>query len=329
MATSGFDDSSFERSCTEAWAENHLHLIVMPTEKCNFRCIYCYEDFSIGRMKRPVIDGLKALLRRRAPSLSSLEIQWFGGEPTLASEIVCEVMADTQKVARTHGISLRGGMTTNGFLLNAETYRRFYSCGISHYQITLDGPPELHDTTRLQANGHGSFDTIWSNLLAIKQVKAGGDILLRIHLTKRNVALIPEFIERIKQAFGDDPRFRFNLQRVENLGGPNDISELVVAASVHSWGHRAGLPSEHEDRMEKKDGDEYVCYAAKANSYVIRADGRVGKCTVALKSDANCIGRILQDGTMEIDAKKLAPWLTGWKTQQKEALACPAAVVFV
>jgi uncharacterized protein len=69
--------------------------------------------------------------------------------------------------------------------------------------------------------------------------------------------------------------------------------------------------------------------AAKANSYVIRADGRVGKCTVALRSDNNSIGHILQDGTLEIDAKKLAPWLTGWKTQQREALACPAAVVFV
>lgn len=321
-------DQSFERSCTEAWAENHLHLIVMPTEKCNFRCVYCYEDFSVGRMKRPVIDGVKALIRRRAPSLSSLEINWFGGEPTLAGGVVHEVMTDAQEVAGARGISLRGGMTTNGFLLDAKMYNRFYSCGIGDYQITLDGPPELHDTTRLQANGLGSFDKVWSNLLAIKQVEAGGSILLRVHLTKQNIALISRFIERIKQAFGDDVRFRYILQPVENLGGPNNITDLVIETPARLWGHRAGLPSEHESDMEERHDDDYVCYAAKANSYVIRADGRVGKCTVALKSDSNCIGRILQDGTLEIDVKKLAPWLTGWKTQQKEALACPAAALF-
>ena len=177
-------------------------------------------------------------------------------------------------------------MTTNGFLLNAEAYHRFYSCGISDYQISLDGPPELHDTTRLQANGQGSFDTIWSNLLAIKQVEADGDILLRIHLTKRNVALISEFAERIRRTFDDDPRFRFNLQRVENLGGPNDLSELVIPVSRS---RRDTGPSSL--RSMRTSTRIYVCYAAKANSYVIRADGRIGKCTVALRSDNNSIGR--------------------------------------
>jgi uncharacterized protein len=69
-------DGSFDRNWASAWAEDHLHLILMPTEKCNFRCIYCYEDFSIGRMGRPVIEGVKALIRRRLPSLSSIEINW-------------------------------------------------------------------------------------------------------------------------------------------------------------------------------------------------------------------------------------------------------------
>jgi len=322
-------EQAFERNCAAAWAQDHLHLIVMPTEKCNFRCVYCYEDFSIGRMKRSVIDGVKALIRRRAPSLSSLEIDWFGGEPTLAGDIVCEVMTDAQELARVHGISLFGGMTTNGFLLNAEAYRRFYGCGIGHYQITLDGPPEQHDTTRLRANGRGSFDTIWRNLLAIKGVEASGEIRLRIHITKQNVALIHDFAERIRLTFGNDPRFCFKLHAVTNLGGPNDITELVIPAPMRSWEHQAELPSEHEDRMEKEHDDDYVCYAAKANSYVIRADGRVGKCTVALNNEANCIGRLLQDGTLKIDAKKLAPWLSGWKTQEREALACPAEALFV
>ena len=32
-----------------------LHLILLPTEACNFRCTYCYEDFRLGRME-PVVE---------------------------------------------------------------------------------------------------------------------------------------------------------------------------------------------------------------------------------------------------------------------------------
>ena len=42
-----------------------LELIIMPTEKCNFRCSYCYEDYKKGKMKRPVIDGIINLVIKK------------------------------------------------------------------------------------------------------------------------------------------------------------------------------------------------------------------------------------------------------------------------
>ncbi len=35
---------------------HHLGLILMPTEQCNFRCTYCYEDFAIGKMSKSTIQ---------------------------------------------------------------------------------------------------------------------------------------------------------------------------------------------------------------------------------------------------------------------------------
>ena len=46
-----------------------LELIILPTEKCNFRCTYCYEDFAIGKMKRETINAVKELIKRRAKDL--------------------------------------------------------------------------------------------------------------------------------------------------------------------------------------------------------------------------------------------------------------------
>ena len=42
-----------------------LTLILMSTEKCNFRCAYCYEDFAIGKMKKEVVNGICNLITER------------------------------------------------------------------------------------------------------------------------------------------------------------------------------------------------------------------------------------------------------------------------
>ncbi|HVR96858.1 MAG TPA: radical SAM protein [Thermoanaerobaculia bacterium] len=58
-----------------------LELILMPSEDCNFRCTYCYEDFARGTMIPDVREGIKNLVRKRIKKLNRLHISWFGGEP--------------------------------------------------------------------------------------------------------------------------------------------------------------------------------------------------------------------------------------------------------
>ena len=67
----------------------------------------------------------------------------------------------------------------------------------------------------------------------------------------------------------------------------------------------------------------YVCYAGKANSFVIRADGGVAKCTVALYDERNRVGKLNEDGTIALDRLRLMPWLKGLETLDLDTLACP------
>ncbi|TOB10108.1 hypothetical protein, partial [Vibrio parahaemolyticus] len=48
----------------------------------------------------------------------------------------------------------------------------------------------------------------------------------------------------------------------------------------------------------------YICYASKANSFGIRANGQIVKCTVALEDERNMVGTINPDGTIDIINKK-------------------------
>ena len=76
-----------------AFNTRRLELILLPTEKCNFRCRYCYEDFKIGKMTSRVVNAVKSLLHNRVSTLDRLDIGWFGGEPLLASEIVRDIQS--------------------------------------------------------------------------------------------------------------------------------------------------------------------------------------------------------------------------------------------
>jgi len=312
-----------------SWIRNDsLHLILLATERCNFRCTYCYEDFAIGRMSAETIEGVKRLIERRVESLDSLSISWFGGEPLLARSVVEEVSEHVVRLARERPqLAYSGDMTTNGFLLDTAAVERLVQLGIQHYQVSLDGPEPLHNRTRIQGNGKGSFGQIWANLLAIRDGSTPANVLLRIHLTPENLPMMPDFLLCIRKTFLNDGRFRVLLKPVERLGGPNDTTMEVVPQETRP-GILAHLESILVDGKEEGKGlfsAPDVCYASRPNSFVIRADGRIGKCTVALRDPANTIGNLLPDGSLDLDNDRLRPWLRGWASRDWETIGCPYA----
>lgn len=92
-----------------------LELSLLPTEKCNFRCVYCYESFLKGKMQRGVIDGIVAYVRRRSSKLATLQIGWFGGEPLTAPDVIAEVGARLQAICSESGTRYTSSIVTNGY----------------------------------------------------------------------------------------------------------------------------------------------------------------------------------------------------------------------
>jgi uncharacterized protein len=303
------------------------HLILLPTEQCNFRCTYCYEDFSIGRMPPEVVQGVKRFLDRRIAELSLLQLSWFGGEPLLAAQVVEDISAHAQRAAGTE-VRCLGDMTTNGYLLDGAMVDRMAAVGVREFQISLDGPAETHDRTRVRADGRGTFQRLWDNLLAIRRGDAPVSVVLRVHLTPAGLPRMPDFLARVRDTFLSDARFSVLLKTVERLGGPHDAdleildkrSRPEVLARLNAVLATSGRPASCPDAGP----DAVVCYAARPNSLVIRANGRLGKCTVSLDSPHNDLGRLRPDGTLDIRNDRLGPWLRGWETGDRDALHCPA-----
>jgi uncharacterized protein len=307
-----------------------LELIIFPTEKCNFRCHYCYEDFSIGKMNDSVISSVKELLKKRVQNqdLKLLKIAWFGGEPLIAKDVVLAISKYAKYLAD-ENVDLRylGSMTTNGYFLNVATARDLLEAGVQQYKVSIDGSREIHDRTRLRADGKGTFDTIWSNMIAIRDSSLDVRISLRLHFSPDNTHLLDSLITDLKREFIPDPRFSFYFKSVEHLGGENDGSFKVFSESERLEAQKileiklfgTDLYSEKKAALP----DNYVCYASKPNSLVIRANGTIGKCTVALSDDRNNIGNLQPDGTLNLMPGRFAPWIRGIETLDSETLGCP------
>lgn len=305
---------------------NSLELILLPTEKCNFRCKYCYEDFAMGRMSPVVVAGIKALIHERSADLRRLHISWFGGEPLLAKDIVLDVSHFAQHCSFERGIEYQSSMTTNGFLLTAATHTEMLAAGITQFQISLDGDEKHHDISRPLANGRGTYKTIMQNLSDILASDATFQVTLRLHITNENAEEIFAFYRTIKNGVLADPRVRLFTKVVANLGGPN-LEKSILPDGDAGRRVRQEILTDYNlnlNKIEAREGDIKVCYAARPNSFVIRSNGDVGKCTVAFHSAHNAVGHIAETGSLGLNKAKLAKWMQGFRDFDKAALHCPA-----
>jgi uncharacterized protein len=310
----------------QSFSNENLQLIILPTEKCNFRCTYCYEDFKVGLMKEPVIAGIESLLNKRIPTLKNLAISWFGGEPLLAIKTIKRInsLVLNSPAYINKSLFFHSEITTNGYTLNSQIFEELIDHKVSKFQISIDGPEEFHNTTRILKGGKPTFKTIWNNLLAIKKTSFSFKVNIRFHITEFNYSSSFEFLKQIEDTFLFDQRFVLNVKAIGKYGGENDdkINPLTDE-------YETRLQNSIKIYADAKEGSqrEYICYASKPNSFVIRANGTIGKCTVALNKKINNVGNLSEKGELILDTAKLRKWSQGFFTKNIEELSCPMSKI--
>lgn len=305
---------------------DYFHLVIMPTEACNFRCRYCYEDYYFGKMNNDVITGIQNLIKNRFSTLKQLDISWFGGEPLIAMDIIKKIANFINSLSNTHpSVVVRQHMTTNGYLLDENYFNELIAMGINSFQITLDGNKNIHDKVRLTLGGKGTFEKILSNLHSIQKSQVEAEIILRLHYSNENWKQLIKFIQKIEAVFSIDKRFKLLLKAIEPYEGtsPNSITPLSMNQKEYIENVLLDSLNNHSFAVNKLTDGSNVCYAARANSIVIRSNGRIAKCTVALYDKQNDIGRLLVDGNLDLDQTKLKPWLIGMDSGKQNDLSCP------
>lgn len=313
----------------ESWLSglrgDSLHLIMLPTERCNLHCVYCYEDHVQGRMREEVIQGVCSLLESRSAELTRLQLDWFGGEPLLGLDTVVRVASLATSLARRNPlVRYHGAMTTNGTLLTEPVLEQLVDVGVRRFQVTLDGQREAHDQTRVAPSGAGSFDQVWRNLMSIRRGGQPVEVMIRVHLHASNEASVLALASDIAEVFGGDERFSVMLRPISDLGGPGSGALVTLGKPrVAELAAKAGAELQRSGVSVAAMTEDYVCYAAMPDSFVVRPNGEISKCTVALDDPMNQLGSIAPNGDLSLNQDRLAYWFRGVSHNDGALLRCP------
>lgn len=313
-----YDDEEYEIPAYDQLFEEFLRdrgevlfLILLPTAGCNFRCMYCYEDHEGKVMTQEIQDSVISFVEKNIENYKALRVEWFGGEPLCSSDVVDYISQGLIAVCKQAKKPYTASMTTNGYLLNLDTFRRMLRKNrVVSYQITLDGLEESHNQQRPLANREGSFQTIMANLKAIRdQIKSHlFQITVRCNVTEKVMNSFNEYLDMLSSEFGEDDRFDFYWKIAWEPDHKADdayceeeqYDELLEMARNRKL--RLGL----NRAMLACYG--LICYASYPGCFVIGADAAVYKCTVIFDEPRNQIGTLKKDGTMELDKNKEACW---------------------
>ncbi len=314
------DADELKRVRYEFGKENYrtdiLELILLASEDCNFRCTYCYEDFRRGTMKPEVRESVKRLVQSRIKNIKELTVGWFGGEPLYGFKAIEDLAPFLSEICLSEGVEYFSHMTTNAYLLTDDVFEKLLSWRITDYQITLDGLPEHHNQHRPRRDGVGTFDVIFQNLAGMRRRREDFSAVIRVNFDRTNVEGFDEFLELLQSEFKDDDRFTISFHAVGKWGGDNDANLNICGTNEAHEVRMRFKAAARELGLKVSSGwqpgagvGSQVCYAVRPYNFIVGAHGDLMKCTIDLdKKDRNMVGKLLPDGTLDLNLDKMAKW---------------------
>jgi uncharacterized protein len=208
--------------------------------------------------------------------------------------------------------------------------------GIGRLQITLDGPPEIHDRRRVRPDGSGSFAAIVANLGPALDM--GAEISLRMNVDHKNLAAMQTMASLIA-GHGWAQRKNFSAYTSPVHGdGADDLSvaELLTAS-------RCAMPAHPELRqladparlLQRQLGGALFARGfptfkpsfcgSNTGMYLFDPFGDLYPCWDVVGRPEFKVGRFFPNG-LQLDDARLRPWLERTVATIPECLACKYAL---
>ena len=198
--------------------KNITKYTIFPTTCCNAHCFYCFEsEFKKTNMSEETAKKVAEFISSNCGK-SKAEINWFGGEPTVASnriDTICESLKES-------GTEFFSGMVSNGYLFDKEmVLKAVKDWHLKSIQITLDGTEEIYNQTK-QFNVLGSaYLRVLDNINLLLEANITVTVLL--NLDYHNYDDLFVLVEELSNRFHKYSNFRVSSHVLFNNEGYDKI----------------------------------------------------------------------------------------------------------
>lgn len=160
-----------------------VSLLIKPaSSSCNLRCKYCfYHSMAKKRMIESYgmmsLDTLEILVKKALDYAEySCTFAFQGGEPSLAGLEYYRSLVGFVKKYNHKKLEVHYAIQTNGLAINEE-WARFIKENKFLAGISLDGPKDIHDLMRVDAQGKGSFTKVMKTIALFNRINVEYNVL--------------------------------------------------------------------------------------------------------------------------------------------------------
>lgn len=209
-------------------------------------------------------------------------------------------------------------------MLNRDTALRLKQLKVTGAQITLDGPPEIHDKRRPLIGGQGTFDRILSNIREICDILR---LHVRINLDRDNVSSVQKLLDLFFQSDLAGKISVYFGQVKSNTAACADMSAMCFNNEEHSRRVAEILsnPQNQGVAMVRYPHAQHwgFCSADRMNGLVIAPNGLIFKCWCELGDDeSQSVGSVLSSTVKSFQLNNLARYLNWNHFDNPDCLAC-------
>ncbi len=277
---------------------------------CNFDCPYCYEEKHPSLMRPEVCDQVVRIAEESAPRLRSLGVTWLGGEPLLGLAQLLSVSDRLIALGEAHDFEYQATIITNGWLLDGETARQLAARRVRRAQVTLDGPPDVHDRMRPRAGGGSTFGRVVDHIVEAVEHLA---INVRINVDQSNFGRVDELLELLA-ARDLAGRVVVGLGRLYPTATNESAPSASWAAGFSSREYAQAQLEFHQLARHRGFRTSALpmpggtpCTAVRSTEVVVGPEGELWKCWEDVGDEQRRLGSVFDYGNTN---DRLGPWLT-------------------
>ena len=276
--------------------ENLVNITIYPTQACNARCFYCFEQKEQKIwMSEQTVDQVIDYITHTLTEENELVYRWFGGEPLLGQKIIDRIINGVNAYFGGK-LTYHSVVITNSSLITDELMEKFVTTWhVRKVQTTIDGYRDEHEKRKAYVDR--SIDHYQQTIDNIRKLlNAGIFAICRFNIDNYNKDQLGAILDDLAE-FKDNSKFFFHAATLRNKSDDEATAQKRYIYPEHYeefYNYVLNLLFEkgfYKDvinilPMRKRN----VCLACAIGGLIINSEGKFFRCLQHHLDDENCVG---------------------------------------